>query len=279
MALVVRRLSRRRALKLGKTLGRWSMTFLAGRYRLARKNLEQAFPDLSGNEIETILQKNFEHVGICGVEMLRIDLLKPGGDDFSNLFVVEGREHLDEAMALGRGAILLTGHLGFWEMGTFVLPELGIQCDVVAKPMRNPLADDYFSRIRTKFGARLLNSKKGARRILKSLQQNRIVGVLLDQHISPPGSVVTDFFGRKAYTTTAITNLAMKYRIPVVPVFCLRREDNRYRVWAEPPLLLEGEGSRAVAANTQLLTDKIEAAIRQDVTQWFWMHKRWRVKN
>ena len=70
----------------------------------------------------------------------------------------------------------------------------------------------------------------------------------------------------------------MKYQIPIVPVFCLRQEDDRYRTWAEPMLLLEGQGSEAVAANTQLLTDKIEAAVRKDVSQWFWMHKRWRVK-
>lgn len=278
MAALVHRLSRPRALALGRRLGRLSMKFLGSRRRLARKNLSLAFPELSEAEIDRLVVKNFEHVGISGIEMLRVDMLKPGSDDLHDRFLLEGRDHLDEALALGKGAILMTGHLGFWEMGAFVLPELGIQSDFVAKRMKNPLTDEYFTRTRTKFGAQLLNSKRGARRILKSLQQNRVVGVLLDQHISPPGSVVTEFFGRKAYTTTAITNLAMKYQIPVVPVFCLRRDDDRYRVWAEPMLMLEGEGSEALAANTQLLTDKIEAAIRQDVTQWFWMHKRWRVK-
>jgi KDO2-lipid IV(A) lauroyltransferase len=172
----------------------------------------------------------------------------------------------------------MTGHLGFWELGAFILPKLGIPCDIVAKPMKNPLTDAYLTHIRTQFGSQVLNSRKGARRILKSLQKNRVVGVLLDQHISPPGSVATKFFGRNAYTTSAITNLAMKYQIPVVPVFCLRQDDNRYKVWAEPMLMLKGEGSDAIAANTQMLADIIERAIRKDVSQWFWMHKRWRVK-
>ena len=87
----------------------------------------------------------------------------------------------------------------------------------------------------------------------------------------------TDFFGRKAYTTTAISNLAMKYQVPVVPIFCQRLPDNRYQVWAEPMLLLPGQGEQAVQENTQLLTNIIEAAVRKDITQWFWMHKRWRV--
>ena len=69
----------------------------------------------------------------------------------------------------------------------------------------------------------------------------------------------------------------MKYKVPVVPTFCQRLDTNRYKLWAEPMLLLEGEGQEALQANTQLLTDKIEAVIRKDITQWFWMHKRWRV--
>jgi len=279
VATIVRKLPRPAALSFGRTLGRWSMKFLADRYELAKNNLTLAFPEKSSTEIEEIVQKNFEHVGISGVEMLRMDMFQPGSSDLQDYFIIEDKKYLDEALALGKGAILLTGHLGFWEIGSFVLPELGVQCDIVAKPMKNSLSDDYIARMRTKFGTRILNSKKGARRILQSLQQNRIVGVLLDQHISPPGSVATEFFGRKAYTTTAITNLAMKYQIPVVPVFCLRQDDNRYKVWAEPLLMLEGEGSEAIAANTQLLTNKIENAIRKDVSQWFWMHKRWRVKS
>ncbi len=183
-------------------------------------------------------------------------MFRPGSSDLEDYFILEGKQYLDEALALGKGAILLTGHLGFWEAGNFVLPELGIQSDMVAKPMKNPLSDTYFNRIRTSYGAQILNSRKGARRILKSLQAGHLVSILMDQHISPPGSVVTEFFGRKAYTTTAITNLAMKYQVPVVPVFCLRQADNRHRVWAEPMLLLKGKGSEAVAANTQLLTDK-----------------------
>jgi KDO2-lipid IV(A) lauroyltransferase len=63
-----------------------------------------------------------------------------------------------------------------------------------------------------------------------------------------------------------------------VPLFCLRQKDNRYKVWAEPMLILSDDGKDSLVENTQNLTDIIEVAIRKDVTQWFWMHKRWRVK-
>ncbi len=275
---LVRCLPRQTALALGQTVGWLLLWVLRSRYRLAKENMSIALPELSAAAIEKNVRKNFEHIGICGVEMLRLDMFKSGGDDLQRYFELLDLHHLEDAIALKKGVIILTAHLGFWEIGQFVFPELGIPFDVVAKPMKNPLSDHFFEELRTSFGTGVINSRKGARRILKSLQEQRVVGILLDQHISPPGSVVTEFFGRKAYTTSAITTLAMKYQIPIVPLFCLRQKDNRYKVWAEPMLILSDDGKDSLAENTQNLTDIIEVAIRKDVTQWFWMHKRWRVK-
>lgn len=277
-AAVLRRLPRKNALSLGRMLGGLVMKVLSGRYRMARDNMTSALPELNAAEIETNVRKNFEHIGICGVDMLRFDMFQPDDKDAEKIFHYEGLPLLEEALALDRGVLLLSAHLGFWELGGFALAEHGIQFDMVAKPLKNPLADRYFAKLRKTFGAEILNSRKGARRILQSLRANHAVGIMLDQHISPPGSVMVDFFGRKAYTTTAIANMAMKYQIPVVPVFCLRQPDNSYKVWAEPMLLLSGTGEDAVIANTQRLTDILETAIRKDVSQWFWMHKRWREK-
>ncbi|MDX2495889.1 MAG: lysophospholipid acyltransferase family protein [Desulfuromusa sp.] len=278
IAVIVRCLSRKRALAFGRIVGFLAMKVLPGRYRLAKENMRLALPELNAAEIEENVRKNFEHLGVCGVEMLRLDMLKVGSDDIQRYFDFENTHIIREALALNKGVILLTGHLGFWEAGHFIMSELGIPCAAVAKPLKNPFSDRYFEGLRTFFGTKILNSRKGARRILKSLRENRAVVVLLDQHISPPGSVVTEFFGRKAYTTTAIANMAMKHQIPIVPVFFLRQSDDRYKVWAEPMLTLSGEGEQAVAENTQVLTNIIEAAVRKDISQWFWMHKRWRVK-
>ncbi len=278
VAAIVRLLPRKTALTFGRVVGRLAMKILPDRYKLAKENMQLALPELSAVEIEENVRKNFEHIGASGVEMLRLDMFKHGSDDLNRYFDLENDHLLREALALNKGVILLTAHLGFWEAGHFIMSELGLPCAAVAKPLKNPLTDRYFAGIRTFFGTEILNSRKGARRILKSLRQNRAVVVLLDQHISPPGSVPTEFFGRKAYTTTAIANLAMKYQIPIVPIFFLRQPDDRYKVWAEPILMLTGEGENAIAENTQLLTDIIEAAARKDVSQWFWMHKRWRVK-
>jgi len=274
IAPVIRALPRRLALQLGRSIGGASRWFMAERSKLAEDNIRQAFPAWSPQQVTALVKRNFEQLGMSAVEFLRFDLF--AADRLEDYFDIHGTEHLHEALAQQRGVILLTGHLGFWEAGNYVFPALGVALDTIAKPLKNRLTDAYFHRIRSHFGADILNSRKGARRILKSLQSGRAIGLLLDQHISPPGSVQVDFFGRKAYVTTAITNMAMKYQIPIVPTFCLRRPDNRYDVWIEPPLLLQGEGEAALTENTQYLTSIIEQAIRRDPGQWFWMHRRWR---
>ncbi|MEA3543808.1 MAG: lysophospholipid acyltransferase family protein [Thermodesulfobacteriota bacterium] len=275
-AAVIRRLSRKNALALGRILGRATMKILPNRYRLAKENMTLALPELSEKEIAVNIRKNFEHIGLCGVDMLRFDMFQLGQKETEKYFIYENPHLLQEALALNRGVLLLSAHLGFWEVGGFALAEQGIQFSMVAKPLKNPLTERYFGKLRTSFGAEIINSRKGARKMLQTLRANHVVGILLDQHISPPGSVAVEFFGRKAYTTTAIANMAMKNQIPVVPVFCLRQPDNRYKIWVEPMLLLNGEGEDAVIANTQMLTNIIETAIRRDVSQWFWMHKRWK---
>lgn len=277
IASLFRRCSRDTALKLGGRLGILAGMLLGRRRRMAEENLRLAFPAWSRQRVQTTALANFQHIGLCGAEMLRLDMFRAGSDDLDRYFEMVDQQHMQQALALGKGAIVLTGHFGFWEAGFFAMPQTGIKFDAVTKPMKNPLTDRYFSNIREAFGVRTLDSRKGARRILKSLQEGAAVAILLDQHISPPGSVETEFFGRMAYTTTAITNMAMKYQIPVVPTFCHRTPEGRYKIWSEPMILLDGAGEEAVASNTQLLTDKIEAVVRRDPAQWFWVHKRWRV--
>jgi len=278
MAAVVRHLPRTFVLWGGQCLGRLAGWVQPARHRLARHNMQRAFPEMSSAEVARNVSRVFAHFGASSVDMLRLDRFRPGSDDLQRYFDLSGIDHIRRAYGYDRGVLFLTGHLGVWEAGNFAMPELGFPFDVVAKPMKNPRVDTYVTRLRESHGARVLDSKKGARRILKSLQQGRGVAILLDQHIRPPGSVAVDFFGRKAYTTTAITNMAMKFQIPVVPIFITRLPDFRYRLSAEAPMFLEnGADSDLIHRNTQLLTDRIEAAARRDVTQWFWMHKRWRV--
>jgi len=275
-AKLVRALPRRTALAFGRrlgTLGRWLQP---RRDKLARENLQHAYPDIPAAEREAIIREMFIHLGAGFVEMLRLDMMKEAAD-IERDFVIDGEENLRMALSEGRGCILLTGHLGFWEAGNFIFSKLGYPIGVVAKPMRNSLTDRYFLRMREMAGGYIINSRKGARRILKALQQNHLVGILMDQHVGRRNGVQVPFFGRLAWTTPIIAELAMKYRVPIVPAFCLWLPDNRYHLKISPMILLEGELTPdKVVKNTALLTRVIEDAVRRDPAQWFWVHRRWR---
>jgi KDO2-lipid IV(A) lauroyltransferase len=231
---------------------------------------------MSAAERQAIIGQMFNHLGAGFTEMLRLDLTKAVAD-IDRDFVIDGEEYVRQALAEGRGCILLTGHIGFWEAGNFIFSKLGYPIGVVAKPMRNPLVDSYFLRMREMAGGYIINSRKGARRILKALQQNHLVGILIDQHVGRRHGVKVPFFGRSAWTTPIIAEIAMKYRIPIVPVVCWWLPGDRYRLELAPMILLEGaQTPENVVRNTALLTRIIEDAIRRDPAQWFWVHRRWR---
>lgn len=276
VARLVRALPRRTALALGRRLGACCRFLTPGRARTAREGLRHAYPEMAPAEREIILKGMFAHLGAGFVEMLRIDLAGDA-EALRQDLEVSGADHVRAALAEGRGAILLTGHLGFWEAGNFTFSMLGYQIGIVAKPMRNPLVDQYFLRMRENAGGYVINSRKGARRILKALQQNHLVGILMDQHAGRRQGVQVPFFGRPAWTTPIIAELAMKYRVPIVPAFAWRIPGDRYHVEIDAPILLDETLSpETIAANTARLTAIIEAAVRRDPSQWFWVHRRWR---
>lgn len=276
MASLVRALPRSLAFSLGKSLGLLVKHLQSRRVKISRDNLQHAFPEMSATEIDSTINEMFAHLGISFIDMLRVDKYR-GQEDFERYFEINDDKNLTEALALGRGCIILSGHVGFWEAGAFFLPQLGFTSEVVAKPMRNPLVDAYFSRIRKSSGNQIINSRKGARGILKSLQKNHAVCILLDQHLSGQGSVSAPFFGRPAHTTTIITQMATRYQIPVITAFSYRKPDNTYECTFSKMFLLEGDLSdENVLANTTMLNQRIEAGVRHDISQWFWLHRRWR---
>jgi KDO2-lipid IV(A) lauroyltransferase len=275
---VTRALPRRLALKLGAGIGALTPYLIPKRKKTAYANLRRAFPDKSEAEIRAIMAKMFRHLGKSAFEMLLVDTFKPERD-LETCFEFHGLEHLRDAYALDHGVIILSGHIGFWEVGTFFLGALGFPADFVAKQMRNPYIGRHFERLREAGGGRVIDARQGARKIVRSLAEKRVVCVLLDQHTSPRTSVKVDFFGRPAYTTPIITQIAMKYDVPIVPVFTYRTEDDRYQVYIEPALSLPNNPTpEAIAEQTARLTARIEAAVRREPHQWFWVHRRWRNK-
>lgn len=275
LATVVALLPRKLALSFGAQLGRLCARLLGKRRRLAEQNMALAMPELTPLLVQSEVRKMFMHLGIISMELLMLKRFH-AEPDLSRFFDFEGLEDLRAAQARGKGVLLLTGHLGFWEAGTFFLPKLGLPTAFIAKRMKNPRMDDFIMSTRELSGGEIIDAKRGARRIIKALSEGKVVCILPDQH-NREGEPV-EFFGHPAMTTTMVAQLAQKTGAAVVPGFTLRMPDNRYHTRFEPPLQLSGDKGRAGALeDTRQINRVIEEAIRREPSQWFWLHRRWRV--
>lgn len=277
--ILVRLLPLRVALRLGSALGTLIYFAQPRRRSKARENLRRAFPEKREEECRLLLRENFRQMGISAIEMLRLDLYRRPRT-LKESFTLTGIEHVQQALARGQGCFLLTGHVGFWEAGSIVMPLHGIPTDAIYKHMKNPLVEKRIMALRESAGTRWIEKNRAARKILRSLHENRAVAVLIDQRVSPLEGVIVNFFNRPAIATPIIALMAIKQGTPIIPTFSWRLPDHRYEIDFGPMITFpqeENPSPETVVAATQLLTDQIEAAVRKAPEQWFWVHDRWRL--
>jgi KDO2-lipid IV(A) lauroyltransferase len=268
------------ALWLGRQLGGVVFYLDWGHRKVALENLHTAFgEEKPERELFAIAQRTFQNLGMMAVEFFRIPKMDMG--TFERRVKMEG---LAEALALlekKKGALLLIGHFGNWEMMGLMSKVIGNPIMVLAKPMKkNQWVDQFITKIRNASGLEVISTVNASRKVIKALSQNRVVGILIDQRAKRSEGIWADFFGRKAPTTPGLAVLAMKTRAPIVPVFMVRDGFQTHRLIVKEPLELirTGDIKKDVEANTQLFNHTLESMIRQYPDQWFWVHRRWERK-
>ncbi|HEY4229693.1 MAG TPA: lysophospholipid acyltransferase family protein [Thermoanaerobaculia bacterium] len=256
----------------------------ARRRRLLLENLRGAFPEKPPEEIERLARASARSFGAAIVNFLAI--AGADVDEVRRRVSISGLEHYDEARAKGRGLLLLSAHLGGWELGAILAAIIDRPVVPVVRPLDNPLLECELARLRTRFGNRVIFKQAAAKGILKALRDNEAVVILIDQNVVASEAVFVPFFGRPAATSPAVALFQQKTGAPVVPVFVWPLPGGRYHVELQPPIHAEefftdgGGASRedAVLRATARYTEVTEAAIRRDPAAWLWMHDRWRTQ-
>jgi KDO2-lipid IV(A) lauroyltransferase len=264
--------------KLGRLIGRLFFLIDKRHRNLTIENLTHAFGrEKNPGEIRNIACKVFENLMQIPFEMTLIPKLQR--KDLGSLITVEGLHHLQAAYQKGKGILCLGAHVGNWELIPAVLSLLGYPPESIARPLDFKPLDIFISKLRTWHGGDIIPKKSSMRRILKSLKQGKLVGVLLDQNAHRYDGVFVDYFGRPASTTKGLALLALKTGAPIVPMF-LVRNGSHYKMWCAPevPLTRTGDKSKDIETNTQLYTKMIESTVRRYPDQWFWLHRRWRTR-
>ncbi len=279
-SLIINLLPEGFALWVGRQLG-IVMYYLDWEHRkVALQNLSLAFgQEKSASEIRGIARRTFQNLGMTTIEFFRIP--KMDAETFKERVKIEGLEEALRLLEKKKGALLLIGHFGNWELMGLMSKVIGNPIMVIAKPMKkNKWVDQFITKIRNAGGLEVISSVKASRKVMKALSQNRVVGILIDQRAKRSEGIWADFFGRKAPTTPSLAVLAMKTSAPVLPVFMVRNGFQKHRLLIKEPLELihTGDIKKDVDANTQLFNHTLESMIRQYPDQWFWVHRRWERK-
>lgn len=274
-------LPRRAALAVGALLGDLLFLFDIPHRRIALYNLRLAFPAMSPQEHRAILRRSCRNLGRVGTECCHLASLT--AESIHDYVEIEDPERWQAvfAAAAQRGAVILTGHLGNFELLAYAHGLLGHPITLVHRPMNNPLVDGAITGLRARVGTVSLPKKTAARAALRALHARQLVAIPADQNQTRRYGVFVDFFGLPAATTPGPARLAALSRAALLPVFLVRiGESDRHRVIVLPEIELVRTGDREadVVVNTQRCTAVIEDMLRRYPDQWIWFHKRWNTR-
>lgn len=271
------RLPRRAARGVGAAIG-WTAFLLLKRLRsVGRQNLGLAFPNLGASARDRLLRQEYRHLG----HLLAEFALMPRYRRASMTFIrYDGLDRYLAASAKGRGVLVLTGHLGAWELSSFFHSIMGHRMGMVIRRLDNPLIDAYVNRIRCLHGNRVLPKDDFARGLLAEIRSGGTVGILMDTNMTPPQGVFVPFFGVEACSASGLARVARKTGAAVLPGFLLAQGDGTYvlHFGSELELQVTNDVEADALANTARFTSELESYIRSWPEQWLWMHRRWKTR-
>jgi KDO2-lipid IV(A) lauroyltransferase len=261
------------ARQLGTGLGELAYLALPRRRRIALSNLALALPELNAAHHKQIARGAFRTMAAAvfdAISSRRLDAV-----EFCRRTTLENWPRLAAAEARGHGLILISAHLGFWEVAAQAIGLFRGTIHVVGRPLDNPYLQRQLEPIRKRFGNVMISKQGAARATMRVLRESGRVGIVIDQRVRPGQGTELPFFGHKALSSPLASQLSLRFGTPIVPVFAYPEADGRYRVVArdiiEPP-----ESAEAVEAHAIHCLKVIEQEIRARPEMWMWMHDRWK---
>jgi len=261
----------------GSLLGWLAGSLFGVRRDVVAGNLERAFPELSDAERRHIAAASWRHLGREAVATFRLSSETPdsirGRTEFAS-----GWEALEAHVEDGRGAILVTGHFGNWEIAGAAVASRGHAMDAVATRQRNPLFDRDLVDTRARLGMDIVVRDDAPRRLLRSLRAGRVAGIVGDQNVAV-GGIPIEFMGHEAPTARGAAVFALRTGVPLFAGVAISLPGPRWRyriTMEEVTIEASGDFDIDVRRLTQAHTEVLERAVRQHPEQYFWPHKRWK---
>jgi KDO2-lipid IV(A) lauroyltransferase len=261
---------------LGARLGRLGYRPFGIRRTVVEEQIAASLPELSMREVRSVARGAYESLGRTTVEAALLPDL-PRERVLELVETTERWELIEQALAGGRGAIIITGHVGNWELAGAYVAARGVPLDAIARGQGNPLFDRYLTETRTRAGMTIVHDREAVRRTPRALRENRAVAFLADQGVLGLASTWVPFFGRPAKTPRGPAVFALRFRPPVLFAASLRQPNGRYHLgFQEVPVVETGDRERDVDAIVAAYTASLEQWVRRAPEQYFWHHRRWK---
>jgi KDO2-lipid IV(A) lauroyltransferase len=247
---------------LGRAFGPFSKAHL-----VATKNIELAMPELSQHQRDKIIMDMWDNLGrvMCEYPHLSRPMMW-------DRITIEGREHVDKVKNAGTAAIFISGHFANWEIAPLTAYLCGMPLVLIYRAANNPVADWIIRYIRSKYNLEMYGKgREGAQQAIKALKAGNPIGMLIDQKMNDGKAMM--FFGRKAMTATAATHMAIKMQVPLIMAHVVRTDGAHFHVTLQPPVMYDKNRDPINAMED--LNALFEKWIRENPSQWFWVHRRW----
>ena len=260
-------------------LGRCLWRFYGRGRQRALDNLRASFPDRSEEWIVRTGRRSFEQLVMLAIDVLFTPRLvtKHNWRRYSRF---KNAEHAKWLMHERKGLLMVTGHYGNFEIIGYMMGLFGFDIYSIARPLDNKYLNRYLYGVRRRRGQKLIDKKGAAKLMPRIIAEGSTLGFIADQDAGKKGLFV-DFFGRKASTYRSIGLLAIAYNLPIVVGYS-RRIDSKF--------LFELGVTRIIFPNewvdkddplewvTAEYTRAIETFVREDPTQYWWLHRRWKTR-
>ncbi|MEY2759460.1 MAG: hypothetical protein RIR33_3238 [Pseudomonadota bacterium] len=246
---------------------------LASQHRTVTRNLRMAFPDWPRDKVDQVAKGVWETLGRTVGELPHLAKLKPSAKQAR--LEVAGLEHIEAIRASGKPVVFISGHFANWEPIGAAISDSLPDTLITYRAANNPHIDRRIAKARFSYSDHLAPKGAGTRELMRALARGHSVGLMNDQKFNQ--GIAVPFFGYDAMTAPGPTRLAMRFKVPIVPIACLRTGPGRYRVTFHAPFMPDADPDEDKAIyNTVLRINQwVEARIREAPEQWFWMHNRW----
>ena len=270
------------ALWIGRSLGLLWYYGIPIRRSVALKNVARVFGDkLSSREQHRIVRRCFENQGMFGVEVFRLPSLTSAESE--KLIERQNWQHLERAQEKGKGVIIVTAHMGNYDLSASSQAIRGVPINAVVKTIQWPAAHRFVFGTRERAGLKLIAPRKSRDDIKNALSKGELVTFVIDQHMAPHHGIVCQFFGQLASTTPAPVRFALETGASIIPLWIRRTKQVGHHVLIiEPEFLLEtphADHNANLRHNTERLNRLVEGWIQQEPEQWLWLHQRWKVQD